>query len=313
MLRGEDMNQILFVENSKKGGALEVKTIVKIFSIIIIIFGIILIGQGSFAMFNNNTVNTTDTVPLVIVNQNGAVLDVRIKHDKIIDKIVYTWSGSGEVVLQGKGRTEIEEEIDIPKGTDTLTLKVTDISGKVVSYQEEYELTVKDITMPAIELIVENSKIKIVAKDETALDYIIYYWNDEDETKIEAREDSLKLIEAKISTLKGQNLLTIIAVDKAGNESIKEQTIKGAKKPVISLAVDGDELIIKVTDEEEIKKIEYDLNGVAYSTDPNNEGNSLGVKEVEFRQKLQAGQNIITITAYNIDDLTDEITGQATI
>ena len=143
---------------------------------------------------------------------------------------------------------------------------------KTITYSQNYELAEGDVIQPEIELLVESSKVKIVAKDETELDYIIYYWNEEDETRVEVREESLKQIEEKIDILKGENTLTIIAVDKAGNETIEEQKFKGAKKPKIELTKNNSELIIKVTDEESIQKIEYILNEVHYSTDSENTG-----------------------------------------
>lgn len=308
------MNQILYTDNKKKnkGGPLEIQTVLRIFAILCIVFGLILVGQASFAMLTQKG-EATQSVPLVEITQDGDSLLIKIKHDKIIDKIVYSWNKNQDIVLQGKGRMDLEETIDLPIGSNTLTLKVTDINGKTVSYQEMYERAKGDVTNPEIELLVESSKVKIVAKDETALDYILYYWNAEDETKIEVREDSPKQIEEKIDILKGENTLTIIAVDKTGNETVKEQAFKGVKKPVINLARDGKELIIKVTDEEGIQKIEYTLNGLYYSTDPSNTGTPLNRKELEIKQPLVDGENKITIKAYNISGLETEVSGEATI
>lgn len=306
------MNQILYTSSPKKGGPLEINTILRIFAILCIIFGCIIVGQASFAILTQGE-NESQSVPLVEISQDGDKLLINVKHDKIIDKIIYSWNENQETVLQGKGRIELEETITLPVGINTLSLKVTDIDGKTVSYNKTYELEEGDVISPEIELLVESSKVKIVAKDETELDYITYYWNNEDETKVEAREDSPKQIEEKIDILKGENTLTIIAVDKASNETIKEQTFKGVKKPVIDLAREGNELIVKVTDEEGIQKIEYTLNGVYYSTDASNTGNPLNSKEVEFRQKLENGENKITITAYSISGLKTEVSGVTTI
>lgn len=307
------MNQILYTDSKKKkGGPLEINTILRMFAILCILFGCILVGKVSFAMLNEKE-ESSKTVPLVTINQEGNKLKVNIKHDKIIDRIIYSWNENQEIILQGKGRTELEEFIDMPLGNNTLILKVIDIEGKTVSYSQMYELVDGDVIKPEIELLVEGSKVKIVAKDETELDYIIYYWNEEDETRVDAREDSSKQIEEKIEILKGENTLTIIAVDKAGNEEIKEQTYKGAKKPKIELSRTGNELIIKVTDEEGIQKIEYTLNGTYYSTDPQNTGASLNMKEVEMKQPLIQGENKITIKAYNISGLETEVSGEATI
>ena len=306
------MNQILYTNNTKKkGGPLEINTVLRIFAILCIVFGLILVGKASFAMFTKE--ETSQNVPLVEIAQENSKLLVSVKHDKIIDRIVYSFNENQEVVLQGKGRMELEEIITLPVGTNNLKLKVTDIEGKTVSYNQIYEVAPGDVINPEIELLVESSKLKIVVKDETELDYMIYYWNEEDETRVDVREESPKQIEEKIDILKGENTLTIIAVDKSGNEEIKEQIFKGVKKPVIELAREGNELIVKVTDEEGIQKIEYTLNGVYYSTDANNTGEALNSKQVEFRQPLTNGENKITIKAYNVSGLVEEVSGVTTI
>lgn len=307
------MNQILYTnDQKKKGGPLELKTILIIFAVLCMLFGIILIGKAVYSMVTKKGA-TSQNVPLVEVSQENASLIIDIKHDKIIDRIIYNWNDTQEFVLQGKGRKEIQEIIDLPVGNNTLNLKVTDIEGKTVSYSQSYELEEGDVIKPEIELLVESAKVKIVAKDETALDYILYYWNSEDETRVDVREESLKQIEEKIDILKGENTLTIVAVDKAGNETTKEQIFKGVKKPKIDIAKSGNDLIIKVTDEEGIQKIEYVLNGTYYSTDPQKTGEPLNMKELEIKQPLQQGENKITIKAYNISGLETEVSGEATI
>lgn len=306
------MNQILYTNTPKKGGTLEIKTVLRIFAIACIIFGLILVGQASYAMITKKG-EESQSEPLINVTQSEDILNISIKHDKLIDKITYSWNGGEETILQGKGRKEIEEKIVIPTGKNTLLLKAIDINGKIASYSEMYTLEQGDTIKPEIELLVENSKVKIVAKDETALSYMSYYWNNEDETKIEVREESPKQIEEKIEILKGENTLTIVAVDKAGNEAVKEQTFKGVKKPKIEMSREGNELVVKVKDEEGVQKIEYTLNGQFYSTDPENSGASLNMKEVEFRQPLSAGENKITIKAYNVSGLQEEVSGVTTI
>ena len=282
------MNQILYTQTSKKSGTLDKKTILMIFSIGIILFGLVLVGKGSFAIISDKANSSLDNIPVVTMNQEKNKVKLVVKHSKAIDKILYNWnSDNQEYLLLGKGRTDIEEEIEVPEGENLLTVK--------------------------IELLVEGSKVKIVAKDETQIDYIKYYWNNEDETVVNAREDSPKQIEEKLSIMKGENTLTVIAVDKNGNESTKEQTFKGAKKPTVELYRDGQDLVVKVKDEEGVQKIEYTLNGTLYSTDPNNTGESLNQKEIEFKQPLASGSNTITLKAYSINGLVEEVTGEVTI
>ena len=309
------MNQILSTNSGKKSKEpLSIKTITRIFAIIIILFGMILVGQGSWAMFNGEeSGEVQESVPVVQMVQEGNSLKVTVQHDKAIDRIVYSLNGGQEVVLQGRGRTQIEESIPLEIGDNTIYLTVSDLSGKEVSYDGTYFVEEGDTTPPQIELILEDGRVKISAKDETQIAYILYYWNEEDETRLDARAESPTLIEERLSVLRGENTLTVVAVDTAGNETTEVQTYKGATKPQISLSREGDELIIKVTDEENIQKIEFTLNGVFYSTDANNTGTPLNMKEIEIRQKLNAGTNTITVTAYNVIGLTQEVTGEVTV
>lgn len=312
------MNQILYMGSKKKKSAqLDITTVSMIFAVSIIVFGLVLIGQGSLAMFNNGKNENKDnaTVPVVSIEKVGKEIKINIQHNKIIDKIIYSWNAKQDNILQGKGRQQIEETISLPVGDSTLKLKVIDIDGIEVSYEKNYTLAASDSTLPEIELTVDSSKVKITAKDETQMAYILYHWNEEEDTKLEAREDSLKLVEEKVSILKGENTLKVTAVDNSGNTATKEQTFKGAKKPTIELSADNinKQLTIKVTDEENIQKIEYTLNGLLYSTDATNTGIALGVKEFEFQQKLEDGSNSITVKAYSTNGLSDEKTTQVNV
>lgn len=305
------MNQILYVEKPKNGNSLELNTIIKIFAIIIIILGIVLIAKGTYGVINSSKKSATE--PIVSIREVDGDLQINIKYDKIIDKIIYSWNAEREYTLQGKGQTNITETIEIPVGTNILNLKIIDNNKNQFEYTKQYYKADVDTISPEIEFVVEGSKVKMVVKDETELGYIMYRWNDEDNTVVEPREDSKKQIEEKISILKGENTLTIIAVDAAGNETEKQQIFKGAKKPTIETVQENDELVIKIKDEENIKKIEININGEVFSTDPEDSGISLNLQEVELRQKLASGENTITITVYNVSGLSEQVTQQITI
>lgn len=306
------MNQILFVDRPKKGNSLDIKTIIKIFVIIMLVLAVILIGKGIFSLISSNK-NKTMAKPKIEILEESGKAQINITSSKAINKIVYSWNDEEEHTLQGRGQTQINEKIDIPVGTNTLNVKVIDIDNKEYTYQKEFFKEDNDLINPEIELLVEGTKVKIVAKDETELRYIMYRWDDEDNTTIEVREDSKTQIEEKIAILKGEHVLTVIAVDAAGNEQTKQQTFKGAKKPEIKVSQEGDELVIKITDEENIKKIELTVNGKFYSTDWQNTGASLDMKEVELKQKLDLGQNTVVITAYSVSGLSEQITANAQV
>lgn len=306
------MNQILFVDKPKKSNPLDIKTIIIIFVIIMLILAVILIGKGIFSLISSNKSETLAR-PTVEMNEDNGKVVINIINNKVINKILYSWNDEEEVILQGRGQTIINEKINIPEGTNILNLKVIDIDNKEFTYTKEFFKEDKDLINPEIEFVVEGSKVKIVAKDETELRYIMYRWDDEDNTTIEVREDLKTQIEEKISILKGEHILTVIAVDVAGNEYTKTQTFKGAKKPTIEVSQNNDEIIIVAKDDENVKKIELTINGTFYSTDWQNTGASLDRKEVSITQKLPAGENTVVITVYSVSGLSEQKTANVTV
>lgn len=306
------MNQILYVEKQKKSGKLETKTAVKIFAIIILIFGIMLALFGGYKIYNSVIIENQKE-PVIEVTQVDEGLQIKVTHNKSIDKIIYSWNDEEENVLQGKNRSEIVEMIEEPGGTNILNLKVIDKNKKETTYQKEFYKEEKDTKGPEIEFEIEGSRVKIVARDETKISYIMYHWNDEEDTIVQANETNEKQIEERITILKGENTLTIIAIDAEGNETKKEQIFKGAKKPTIEMTQENDQILITVKDEENIKKIDMNVNGSMSSTDPENTDEPLNLKEAQFIQKLEPGNNTITITAYNVSGLSEQITKEITL
>ena len=69
MIRGEKMNQILYVGDNKNNGPVAVKSVIKFFAIVIIIFGIILIGEGTYSMYKGIVANSGNNIPTVYMNR----------------------------------------------------------------------------------------------------------------------------------------------------------------------------------------------------------------------------------------------------
>lgn len=303
------MNQILYIEpNKKEKKHSKWKIALILIAICVIIIGGFLLGNVGYSALNNKEEDNVSEPLVDEISQEGNELRILIKHDKPIEKIVYKWQNGQETVLPGEGKQEIEVKIDVPIGTSKLNIKVTDSIGKTVTYSKEYTGEEGDVKKPEIDLTVEGQKLKITAKDETALNYITYYWNNEDETKVEASSADTKQIEENVDILKGENTLTVIATDKAGNSNKVEQIYRGSKRPKISATQEGTDIVIKIKDEQGIQKIEYTLNGTLYSSDPQGTGAPLGRTEVEIKQPLAEGENKIDIKVYNVDGLEAEFT-----
>ena len=102
----------------------------------------------------------------------------------------------------------MEIEVTLLAGEHTLNVKVTDIDGVESNYEELITSeNGEDKIYPVISLKVDNvtKKLIVTATDETALDFVTYRWNNDEEQKVEAEGDEQKEIEFEIEILKGQN------------------------------------------------------------------------------------------------------------
>lgn len=286
----------------------EISSILRVFAILIIVFGLALSGSGVYATMQNKENSKSTNKPDVTMQRNGNIVTVVIKCNTGIRSVSYSWNDSPEKVLQGRNQTEFEQEFTIPTGNNRLNISVIDSKGKQwKQFIKNFAQAEEDTTEPVIELEVVNSNVKIVVTDDTALDYIVYKYGEQEEVKINATQEGQTKIEETIPALQGQNKLIVEAIDKAENVATKEQEIKGANKPTIEVSCDQNDpsyIIIKATDEEGLRMVSFYINEQEYKTDPNT---SLNSKTFEWRQKVEHGENKITIHAYNINELMTEV------
>ena len=287
------MNQILSMQmqkeesiNKNKGykssnNKIAVASAVRLFAILILIFGIILIGDSVYGIVSS--VPKEKDNPSVSTESIGAEAIIRIVTQKPLKQMTYRWGDGEETVVEGNGTVELEVTIDIPTGNNILNIKVTDYYGNETEYQKQYI----------------NQRT-----DNTEMSYIAYKWNEEEETRVDIDENAQdkKTLETRIEVKKGQNTLTIIAVDKDGNRETRTETIKGANKPTFEITSEGNNLLINAKDEEGISKISITVDGVTTDT-----GNTpINQKEVTARQELTSGSHTITVIVTNMSGLTEE-------
>lgn len=304
------MNQILDYTPNKNSGRNSSGSdkIVRIFAIILVIFSICLLGSGVYSLYKNKkTQEVHEEKPKyaeITAVQEGEKVYITVNHDKAIEKMIYSWNTSAERAVQGGGEKKLEKELDLPAGTNTLHIKVIDVNGVETSYEEEFTAeSGLDILNPVIVIDVVNGqdeeklkKLKITAKDETALDFITYRWNDEEEVKVEADEENSKEISLEIDILKGTNDITIVAVDSSNNTTTETKSFTAVTKPeiVVTLSEDGSSLDITATHEKGITKVFYTLNGKEYQGTFDDKPTT-----VQFSQGLDEGYNrfILTVTS----------------
>lgn len=299
--RRKTMNQILFEnEGIEKVGT---KKIIRFFCIAIIIFGVALLGGGVYGIMQENAkkapVSRNKPSITVSVFEEDSIR-IYVTHDKAIDRIVYSWNDGEDITILGRNRESIEELIDMPLGENVLHLRVIDEIGIEETYTNTYVYSENgvDIQKPTIELSVleKEKQIKITAKDETEISYITYRWNNEEETRIDVTDESKTIIETNISIPRGDNDLTVVAVDSNNNMETKIQKCKAYTRPVIKTPRQfGQNLTITVTDEEGLDYVEYTINGKKYKWVSSTEDR----KEWTHVQPLEPGENEVVIEAWN--------------
>ena len=306
-------NQILSVDNAKKSNRsnsnkIEINKIVKFFVIFVIIFAILCISVVGYTFAHNNNISIIGTKPKLNIEKQNDELTVITSSKKGIDRIEYSWNNEETNKISCDGKTEVEEKIELPVGNNKLKLTIYDKNGKSTVYESDYEVESK---APQLALEGSNGKLKITAKDNEQMSYITYRWDDGEEEKIEATEESSAQIEQEIDIPRGQHTITVVAVNKRNLTTEKTQEVKGVVKPVVTVVQDSEDmkyLILSVSDEEAIQKINFTLNGKEYQIDLSN----YKEKQIQYKIEMKEGENTITVTANNFDGATGTFEGTCT-
>ena len=137
-----------------------------IFAIIIAIVGVFLLEKKQKEQPQNTVI--TGTQPNINVEiQSDSKLNIIVTHDKEISNVSYNWNDEDPVEQINIGQSNYELEVDIPSGTNTLNISVTDINGVTQTYSNEYSGS--NIMLEQVE-----DKIKIIEMEEH-YDYKITY------------------------------------------------------------------------------------------------------------------------------------------
>lgn len=308
------MNQILSIDNNtgksknkvkknKNNGPIEITKIIKFFSISMIIFGVFFIGTGSYSMYKesqNSKVPTKPTISVETLTENS--IKLKVTHDKEINKLTYKWNDEDETQILGNGRKSIEEQIQIPTGTNTLNIYAIDVNGQEVTYKKSYTLE-GDITINEFEI--NGNNIKITATGVNELSYMTYRWDEEEETKVNINHTSL---EQEIEVPKGLHKLTVVVVDNKNTTQTKSKDINGVTKPNLEVTTDGSEnFIIKASSEEGLEKVEFIIDETE-----KNMLNLDGKTELDYSSPLHNGENKLEVTVYDKNGVTSTFKAKLT-
>lgn len=306
------MNQILLTENKNdknknnkyksNNNSKDMKKIIVFFGIAILIFGLAIGGVYGYKIYNKNKdKEIVISKPEIRLEDIEKEVKVIAKSEIGISKIIYTWNEEEPKEVEQHGRTSIEEKMDIPFGESTLKVKVIDQSGQEIETIKEFSRE-GESEKPIIKTdIVEDAKLKITATDETAMKHIIYRWNDEEEIKVDSQTDGDKTIEVTIDVKRGENTITIEAVDIFDNTEKIDKIFKGVNKPIIEVSKNGSKLYMKMSHDMGFEKIEFSVNGQIYTYDKNFSGYDSTQKEIEYYFDLKQGENTVIIVAVSTE------------
>lgn len=310
------MNQILDYNTDNRGSKKPSGSdkVVRLFAIIIIIFAICLIGSGAYKyIIRKNASKPTDVAkPVIEVTQDGSTAVIKVTHTKALEKIVYSFNNGRETTIKTTGGNEASEIIPLPSGENTLLVKVTDVDNVEATFEQTFvSESGEDIINPVISLNVsaETKKLVITATDETAIDFITYRWNTDEEVTVKAEEENQTKIEVEIDILRGSNDLTVVAVDKANNTTTESKSYTGLTKPEVSIILANDKKSAEVVIKHDggIKSVLFNINGQELTPEVP-EGNPT---ELSYPiENLPTGTYQFKVKATSVDDTVaeDEVT-----
>lgn len=307
------MNQILSTsmpiddkkkKRKKNGQPVPIGSVLKFFVIAIFVFGALLIGAGTYAMYKNqgNQQGQNLEPTISIENKTDNTIMLKITHKKNIDRVEYSWNDEDKNIVSGNNGKYLEKEISVPSGTNTLHVLVVDEDGKEMTYEKQYELESN------INIEVSGNKIRITYEGDTTISYMTYRWDEDDENTVEINDTK---VDEEIQAIKGLHTLTVVVVDEDNNTDTKKQKINGVSKPKIIMGIDEERehFVIQASDDEKLSKLEFRLN------EDDDQKFVLNLEEKNLKElqyvlpdtlKLKTGENIIEVTVYNSNGVSEK-------
>ena len=286
-------------------GPIEIDKIARFFAIVLIVFGIIMVGSGSYSMYKGSQIGNTQVKPTIYVEEiSETQLNIQVTHNSPLRRVTYNWNSEEQVELDASGKRSVEQTIEIPTGENTLNIYAVDQQGKETNLSRIYTRQ-GDI---AINFEVEGSNLKVTANGINQLSYMTYRWDENEEQRIDINNMSTEqLIEIPM----GQHTLTVSVVDINNNTETKEQEVKGVTKPTVTINRTENNFVINASDEEGLTRIE-----VRVDQDDNQQflidlekvyPNVEDRKQFEYSGfALHDGRNTLEVTVYNVNGVSEE-------
>ncbi len=279
-----------------------------IFSIILIIFAVVIImvklipmiGKSGSASAPNAEINK----PQIIISRlDENTISLSVKYTEEITKLRYWWNEDLEHIEE-KNNNVLSMEVIIPDGEiNTIHIEVQDKTGTITELSQDL---VRE--KPKIQFIKSGDSIEIIAASDKGISSLVYYWNDEEANTVIPTEDDEYELSTTIEMRRGMNTLYAILTDTEGNTEQLDEMIKGVKKPEIKIQFSEDQLlaVIIISHDMGLEKIEFDVNGKTTVFDSSKSGYDSEKTSYRFKVAIKPGiVNTVTVRAYSNEDLND--------
>lgn len=242
-------------------------------------------------------VKNDKTKPILTVESVKGRIVITAKDDVKMSYVTYNWNGEEENKVTGLSDDEksLTTEIDsrsVKKGTNKLVVKAYDKAGNVETVEKE----VQGANGSEIQVNQEDDNIVVKVKNDINITKIIYTFNGEEKTIDNINKNEY---EFKLPLKDGENKISISAYAdslKSDYENTFTKKVYGTNGPKISALRDGNEIIINITDENNITKVTYNFIYEEKTVD------NINKKEYQLKLNLVDGNNYIIVDAYNQND-----------
>ena len=323
------MNQILSTQNNNKhkksnnNQMLDMRKIIIIFSVLIVVFALVIVGAKIYGMIQENNKDKEKPVeilnkPTINIEKAENICTLTISYDEGLDKISYYWNNNEDVKEQTmNGFTDpVTIQTIIPEGDyNVLHVKATGIDGSVNEIEQEF--VAKDLQDPNKPKIswyynAETRKIDIVVESEKGIKNLTYQWEGEEEVTIESTEEKQTKLNTTIDAKRGTNQITISSTDLEGKTQIKEDIIQGIYAPEILVQlVNNKTIVVNVNHDMGFKKANINVNGQELIYDESHPQYSAEITNLNTSVDVEPGQVTVKISVYTLEEVDKEYTYEA--
>lgn len=292
------MNQILSTENinnknkgyKKSSGSKDIRSVTKFFAFGLLILGIFLVINSSYAMLKNDGAKAKKDVgePTIEIEEKGEdKLLIKVMHEDDVATLTYSWNNENPTTVKSIGKF-YQKELDIPNGQNTLYVTATDVNGTVKKTEKDFELTLST----NIDVSIAGNNIKINLKGQDVIKEFTFAWDEEEPKKVDVNNTEYSMeIEAPL----GRHTLVINTTDINGEKAEKTQEVVGTKQPTIQIKKGNNAFAISAHDEIGLDRIEITTLKDGKVTKIQADG-----KDLDYNFPLKQGdENLIEIVAYN--------------